>query len=79
MDRNKVFRRSSTAAGRILVCAASVFFALALPAPAAQLDQRNELINTYVTQMRADPLVADCAAHGNFIASMSGALDRVEF
>jgi len=51
----------------------------ALPASAAQLDQRNELINTYVTQMHADPLVADCAAHGNFIASMSGALDHVEF
>ncbi|MGF6774600.1 hypothetical protein P3T18_007120 [Paraburkholderia sp. GAS199] len=29
--------------------------------------------------MHADPLVADCAAHGNFVASTSTAFDRVEF
>ena len=29
--------------------------------------------------MHADPLVADCAAHGNFIAGTSTVLDHVEF
>jgi hypothetical protein len=29
--------------------------------------------------MHADPLVADCAAHGNFVASTSTAFDHVEF
>jgi len=79
MARNKSIRRSLTAAGRIVVCAAGVLLASALPAPAAQLDQHNDLVNLYVTTMHADPLVADCAAHGNFVASMSSAVDHVEF
>ncbi len=37
------------------------------------------MINKYVNEMHADPLVADCAAHGNFIASTSNAFDHVEF
>jgi len=78
MDRNKAIRRSLTTAGRIVVCAASVFHASASPA-STQLDQRNELVNTYITTMHADPLVADCAAHGNFVASTSSVVDHVEF
>jgi len=79
MDRNKGIHRSLTAAGRIVVCAASIMLASALPATAAQLDEHNELVNTYVTTMHAAPLVADCAAHGNFVASTSSAVDHVEF
>ncbi|CAM2178073.1 Lipoprotein transmembrane [Paraburkholderia sacchari] len=41
--------------------------------------RQSDLANTFVTQMHADPLVASCAAHGNFIASTSDALDHVEF
>ena len=53
-----------------------------IAAPAAQadqLDQHNELVNQFVTRMHADPLVADCAAHGDFVANTSAALDHVEF
>jgi hypothetical protein len=53
-------------------------FALIAPAHADMLDQRTELINKYINDMHADPLVADCAAHGNFIASNSG-FDHVDF
>jgi hypothetical protein len=79
MDRNKAIRRSLTAAGRIVVSAASILLASALPAWAAQLDQHNDLVNSYVTTMHANPLVADCAAHGDFVASTSSAIDHVEF
>lgn len=41
--------------------------------------RQSDLANTFVTQMHADPLVASCAAHGNFIAGTSDALDHVEF
>jgi hypothetical protein len=46
---------------------------------ADSLDERNELIHHFVTDFKANPLVADCAAHGNFIASTSSAFDHVEF
>ena len=43
------------------------------------LDERNELVNHFVTDFNANPLVADCAAHGSFVASTSTAFDHVEF
>lgn len=49
------------------------------PAIADQLEQHNELVDKFVNEMHADPLVADCAAHGNFVASTSTAFDHVEF
>jgi hypothetical protein len=79
MDRTSASRRLLTMAGRLAACAASLTLVFALPANADQLDQHNDLVNTYITQMHADPLVADCAAHGNFVASTSTALDHVEF
>jgi hypothetical protein len=79
MDRKTASRHLLTVAGRVAACAASLALAVALPARADQLDQHNDLVNTFVTQMHADPLVADCAAHGNFVASTSSALDHVEF
>ena len=46
---------------------------------ADQLEQHNELVDKFVTEMHANPLVADCAAHGDFVASTSTAFDHVEF
>jgi hypothetical protein len=79
MDRNSASHRLLTIAGRLAACATSFALIVALPARADQVDQHNDLVNTFITQMHADPLVADCAAHGNFVASTSTALDHVEF
>ncbi|SAK38928.1 hypothetical protein AWB83_00004 [Caballeronia ptereochthonis] len=62
--------------GRLAVCAS---LTCAVSAFADSLDERNELIHHFVTDFNANPLVADCAAHGNFIASTSTAFDHVEF
>jgi hypothetical protein len=89
MDRNNASRQLLTVIGRLVACAVSLTFVCTLPAQADQADaldqpgdltnNQNDLANTFVTQMHADPLVASCAAHGNFIASTSDALDHVEF
>jgi hypothetical protein len=60
-----------------LVAIASI--ASAANAHADTLDERNELVNHFVTDFNANPLIADCAAHGSFVASTSTAFDRVEF
>ncbi|MBB3258687.1 hypothetical protein F4827_003556 [Paraburkholderia bannensis] len=79
MDRNNASRQLLTVFGRLAACAASLALMCSLPAQADQLEQQNDLVNTYVTQMHADPLVASCAAHGKFIASTSTVLDHVDF
>ncbi|MBN3857390.1 MULTISPECIES: BspC domain-containing protein [unclassified Paraburkholderia] len=79
MDRNNASRQLLTVLGRLAACTASLALLCSLPAQADQLEQQNDLVNTYVTQMHADPLVASCAAHGKFIASTSSVLDHVEF
>ena len=79
MDSSNTSCRVVRFIGRLAAFAASVSLALATPAFADLVDQRNELINKYVNDMHADPLVADCAAHGNFVASTSSAIDHVEF
>ncbi|WP_321783875.1 BspC domain-containing protein [Paraburkholderia sp. J94] len=79
MDRNIAFRQLLRTGGRLVACAASLMLVCTLPAEADQLEQQSDLVNTYVTQMHADPLVASCAAHGNFIAGTSSVLDHVEF
>jgi len=79
MDRTNVPRRLLRVAGRLAACAASVSLTCTAPAFADQLEQHNELVNKFVNEMHADPLVADCAAHGNFVASTSTAFDHVEF
>ncbi|QQC65129.1 BspC domain-containing protein [Paraburkholderia ginsengisoli] len=66
-----VGRLATVAAGLSLICSAPVF--------ADQLEQHNDLVNKFVSDLHADPLVADCAAHGNFVASTSTAFDHVEF
>lgn len=56
-------------------------FSLAHTAPAFanQLDQHSQLVSQFIAEWHADPLVADCAAHGIFVASTSSAVDHVEF
>jgi hypothetical protein len=79
MDRTNVPRRLLRVAGRLAAYAASLSLMCIAPAFADQLEQHNELVNKFVNDMHADPLVADCAAHGNFVASTSSAFDHVEF
>ncbi|MFD1558148.1 BspC domain-containing protein [Paraburkholderia silviterrae] len=92
MDRNNASRQLLTVFGRLAACAVSLTFICTPPAQADQVDpidqidqpadlasKQGDLANTFVAQMHADPLVASCAAHGNFIASTSDALDHVEF
>jgi hypothetical protein len=69
-------RRLLRLVGRLAVCAS---LACAVSAFADTLDERNELIHHFVTDFNANPLAADCAAHGSFVASTSTAFDHVEF
>ena len=79
MDRTNVPRRLLRLVGRLATCAASLSLICTAPAFADQLEQHNDLVNRFVNDLHADPLVADCAAHGNFVASTSTAFDHVEF
>ncbi|WGS51038.1 hypothetical protein LFL96_05905 [Paraburkholderia sp. D15] len=79
MDRTNVPRRLLRLVGRFATLAASLSLICSAPAFADQLEQHNDLVNRFVNDMHADPLVADCAAHGNFVASTSTAFDHVEF
>jgi hypothetical protein len=79
MDRTNTPRRLLRLVGRLATLAASLSFICTAPAFADQLEQHNDLVNKFVNDMHADPLVADCAAHGNFVASTSTAFDHVEF
>ncbi|KVE39142.1 BspC domain-containing protein [Burkholderia sp. TSV86] len=79
MDSFPAPQRLLGALGTLTACIAGLTLAFAAPAFADLLDQRAELVNKYINDMHADPLVADCAAHGNFIASTSNSFDHVEF
>ncbi|MGN7982074.1 BspC domain-containing protein [Burkholderia sp. 22313] len=79
MDSSPASLRIVRAFGKLAACVAGLSLALPAPAFADLLDQRSELINKFVNEMHADPIVADCAAHGSFIASTSSAFDRVDF
>jgi hypothetical protein len=79
MHRTNVPRRLLRLVGRLAAIIASASLVGTAPAFADQLEQHNELVNKFVNSMHADPLVADCAAHANFVASTSTAFDHVEF
>jgi hypothetical protein len=79
MDRTNTPRRLLRLVGRLATLAASLSLLCAAPVFADQLEQHNDLVNKFVNDMHADPLVADCAAHGDFVASTSTAFDHVEF
>jgi hypothetical protein len=80
MDSSQFSRRLRQLVGQL---AASMVCALPLiataPARADTIDQRNEMIAHFVNDMHANPLVADCAAHGSFVASTSTVIDHVDF
>jgi hypothetical protein len=79
MDRTNIPRRLLRLVGRLATVAASLSLMCTAPAYADQLEQHNDLVNKFVNELHADPLVADCAAHGNFVAGTSTAFDHVEF
>ncbi len=79
MDTFFVLRRLFLTLGKLVACTASLSLAVPAPAFADLLDERKALVEQFINDMHADPLVADCAAHGNFIASTSTAFERVEF
>lgn len=82
MDSIQVPRRLLRLVGRLVAIASVATITSALCNAAAiadTLDDRNELVNHFVTDFNANPLVADCAAHGSFVASTSTAFDHVEF
>lgn len=75
-------RRLLRLVGRLVAVASAAtltFAACSVPALADTVDERNELVNHFVTDFNANPLMADCAAHGSFVASTSTAFDHVEF
>jgi hypothetical protein len=76
MDSTFAPRRLLRLVGRLAAC---VSLAFAMSAVADTLDERNELIHHFVTDFNANPLAADCAAHGSFVASTSTAFDHVDF
>jgi hypothetical protein len=81
MDSSKFSRRTQRLAGRLAISAAAWLLPLLATAPARAdlIDQRNEMIAHFINDNHADPLVADCAAHGNFVASTSTVVDHVDF
>ena len=79
MDRTNVPRRLLRLVGRLATYAASLSLICTAPAFADQLEQHQDLVSRFVNDLHADPLVADCAAHGDFVASTSTAFDHVEF
>jgi len=82
MDSIQVPRRLLRLVGRLVAIASMATLASAACSTTAfadTLDERNELVNHFVTDFNANPLVADCAAHGSFVASTSTAFDHVEF
>jgi hypothetical protein len=79
MDSTNVPRRSLRLVGWLAVWMASAALVSPTLAAADQLEQHNQLVDQFVNGMHADPLVADCAAHGSFVASTSTAFDHVEF
>jgi hypothetical protein len=80
MDSSKFSRRLRQFAGLLATSAVCIAPLIAIaPARADTIDQRNEMIAHFINDMHADPLVADCAAHGNFVASTSTVIDHVDF
>jgi hypothetical protein len=76
---NLITRRLLSLVGRSVVAVAGFSLAHTVPAFADQLAEHNQVVNQFIKKMHADPVVADCAAHGIFVASTSSAIDHVEF
>lgn len=79
MDSSNISRRLRQLASWLAASAAALPLFISAPARADLIDQRNELVAKFINEMHADPLVADCAAHGDFVASTSNIIDHVDF
>jgi hypothetical protein len=80
MDRKHTSRRMQRLIGALAACAlAALSMTFTASAQADQLEQHNELVNKFITEMGANPMVADCAAHADFVVGTSSAFDHVEF
>jgi hypothetical protein len=79
MDSSLTSRRLRPLMRWLMVAAAGFTNVIAVPARADLIDERNEMVARFINEMHADPLVADCAAHGAFVASTSNVIDRVVF
>jgi len=56
-----------------------LLFMPAASAHADQLEQHDSLVEKYITEQHANPLVADCAAHAVFVVSTSSFYDHADF
>ena len=79
MDSSLTSRRLRQLIRWLTVAATGFTVVIAVPARADLIDERNEMVAKFINDMHADPLVADCAAHGAFVASTSNVIDRVVF
>ena len=79
MDSSLTSRRLRQLIRWLTAAAAGFALVIAVPARADLIDERNEMIAKFINEMHADPLVADCAAHGAFVASTSNVIDHVVF
>lgn len=64
---------------KLTIYSTSLFLIFSAPVFANLIDQHIKLVNKFINDMNADPIVADCAAHGSFIASTSKAFSYVYF
>jgi hypothetical protein len=79
MDSSNTTGRLRNVVRWLTAALAGLPFVVLSPARADLIDQRNELVAKFVNDMHADPLIADCAAHGSFVASTSNIIDHVDF
>jgi len=64
----------------VLGAVSSILFAvLATTSHADQLEEHDSLVQKYISEQHANPLVADCAAHAVFVVSTSNYYDHVDF
>jgi hypothetical protein len=76
MDCKNTLRQCRRWIGHLSIAAVA---ALACTAHADQLEEHNLLVQQFITELHANPLAADCAAHAAFVVSTSTLYDHVEF
>ncbi len=76
MHRYTLMSRLRYRVGTLLI---SLTVLPALTAHADQLEQHDNLVQKFVNEQHASPLVADCAAHASFVVSTSSYFDHAEF
>lgn len=79
MESSLTSRRLRQLVRWLTAATAGLALVIAVPARADLIDERNEMVAKFINEMHADPLVADCAAHGAFVASTSSVIDHVFF